>query len=272
MTRKANDGEPSVQVHICRNAGELAEAAAAEIDRRARESIARRGRFCIALSGGSTPGRLYALMATRPTERESLPWERIQVFWGDERAVPPDDPQSNFRSANEVFLSKVSIPAGNVHRIKAEMPDPADAAALYEADLRAFFATPVGRFPRFDLVLLGLGADGHTASLFPGSDALDERVRLVLAPVVMKLGVQRITMTLPVLNNARAAMFLVSGANKAAALARVLEGDGRASALPATLVHPGRGALLWFADRDAARGLRGDSAEPGSQPRSNFTP
>jgi 6-phosphogluconolactonase len=272
MTRKADAGEPSVQLHICRNADELAEVAAAEIDRRARAAIARRGRFCIALSGGSTPRRLYALMATRQTGSERLPWERIQVFWGDERPVPPDDQESNFRFANELLLSKVSIPEGNVHRIKAEMVDPAAAAALYEADLRAFFATPVGRFPRFDLVLLGLGADGHTASLFPGSDAIGERVRLVLAPVVKKLGGQRITITLPVLNNARAVIFLVSGTSKSTALAHVLEGDEHASGLPATLVHPRRGVLLWFADRDAARGLHGDSAGSSPQPRSNFTP
>jgi 6-phosphogluconolactonase len=242
-------------VHVCGDADGLAAAAAAEVARRARQAVARDGRFALVLSGGSTPARLYALLAKRRAGRGGVPWTNVHVFWGDERAVPPDHSESNFRLANEALLSRVPIPEGNVHRIRAELGSPAEAAALYEEELRAFFETPAGRFPRVDLVLLGLGGDGHTASLFPGDAALEESTRLVLAPAGAKLGLRRITLTLPVLNSARAAMFLVSGEGKAAILARVLAGGAADASLPARLVRPRAGDLLWFVDRAAAGGV-----------------
>jgi 6-phosphogluconolactonase len=255
------DVERSAELRVCRDAEELAAAAAVEIARRARGAVTSRGLFTLALSGGSTPTRLYAVLARQQAGRGAVPWGKVHVFWGDERAVPPGHPESNFRAANEALLSRVPIPEGNVHRIRAELGSAAAAAELYETELRDFFRTPVGRFPRFDLVLLGLGADGHTASLFPESGALGELTRLVVAPLVPRLGAHRITLTLPVLNGAREVMFLVSGEGKAGVLAQVLEGGTEGVPLPARLVRPRDGALLWFVDRAAAKELRSAPAK-----------
>jgi 6-phosphogluconolactonase len=261
--------EPRVELRVFANAEDLAAAAAAEFTARARAAVVQHGRFTVALSGGSTPNRLYALLAERRRTGEGrLPWGKIHVFWGDERVVPPGHSESNFRAANEALLSKVPIPQANVHGIRAEARSPATAAGLYEQELRRFFSLAAGQFPRFDLVLLGLGADGHTASLFPGSDVLREETRLVAAPLVATLGTHRITLTLPVLNSARAVMFLVSGGEKAEALARALEGGIGSEALPPRLVRPRNGALLWLVDRAAARMLsQGTLTTPARQPR-----
>jgi 6-phosphogluconolactonase len=242
-----------VELRIVDDAEELAGAAAAEFLAQGEAAIARQGRFSVALSGGSTPARLYTLLASKRRGGHHMPWAKVHVFWGDERVVPPNHPDSNFRAAREALLARVPIPQANVHRIRTEARTPSAAAALYEQELRNFFAVPVGQFPRFDLVLLGLGADGHTASLFPGSEALREPTRLVVAPMVAKLGMHRITLTLPVINNARAVMFLVSGGQKAGTLARALEGGERGAELPAQLVRPRDGTVLWLVDRAAAR-------------------
>ncbi len=164
---------------------ELFAAAAEEVVHAAQEAVAARGRFTIALSGGSTPKNLFTLLATNA--RTTLPWDRMFFFWGDERHVPPTDPESNYRMAEETMLSKIPVAAGNVFRIAAENPDAAAAAEAYEQTLRKFFALEPGQFPRFDLILLGMGPDGHTASLFPGSAALQEKSRLVVANWVDKL-------------------------------------------------------------------------------------
>jgi 6-phosphogluconolactonase len=232
---------------------EVFEAAAEEVVRAAKQAVTERGRFTIALSGGSTPKNLYTLLATNA--RTSLPWDRTYFFWSDERHVPPDDPDSNYRMAEEAMLSKIPVAASNVFRVPTENPDAAAAAEAYEQTLRKFFAVEAGQFPRFDLILLGMGPDGHTASLFPETAALREKSRLVVANWVEKLKTSRITFTLPLLNAARCVAFLVSGTDKASVLHEVLEGDAPAEQFPAKLVRPSDGKLIWFLDRAAASGL-----------------
>jgi 6-phosphogluconolactonase len=232
---------------------DLFQAAADEVLRAATSAIAQCGRFTIALSGGSTPRNLYTLIAANASA--SLPWDQMFFFWGDERHVPPDDPDSNYRMAKEALLSRVSIPSANIFRIPSENPDAAAAAESYERTLRKFFAVAPGEFPRFDLILLGMGPDGHAASLFPETSALQEKSRLVVANWVEKLKTSRITITLPVLNAARCVAFLVSGTDKAAVLHEVLEGNAPPEKYPSKLVQPSEGKLIWFVDRAAASEL-----------------
>jgi len=227
----------------------VAAAAASEFLQQAVAAVRAKSLFAVALSGGSTPRTLYSLLAS-DAYRDRLPWDNIDFFWGDERHVPPDDPDSNYRMAREAMLSKVPVPAANIHRVKAEEGDAAAVAAQYELGLRTFFQTPDGQFPRFDLVLLGMGPDGHTASLFPGTAALGERQRLVVANRVEKLDTYRITLTLPVLNNAACVMFLVTGEDKAQVLKEVLEGEP--DRYPSQLVKPVNGRLIWVVEQSAA--------------------
>ena len=207
---------------------------------RSSEAVAQRGLSTVALSGGSTPKLLYQLLAD-PNEpfREQVPWPRIHFFWSDERHVPPDHPESNYRMANEAMLAHVPVAKDNVHRVMSENPNAAEAAEQYEK------AVP----PRLDLILLGLGTDGHTASIFPGSEVLHETKRLVAAPWVEKLKAYRITMTLPLINNAASVVFLVSGAEKAEIVKEVLQGPKR---YPAQEVRPTNGELMWMLDQEAA--------------------
>jgi 6-phosphogluconolactonase len=181
-----------------------------------------------------------------------VPWDKMHVFWGDERHVPPDHPDGNYRMAHEAMLSKVPIPPTNVYRIKSEHPDARQAAEDYEQTLRAFFHLAAGQFPRFDVVYLGLGPEAHTASLFPGTKALHKMAPLVVATWVGKLFTERITLTPPTLNNAAGVIFLVSGDDKALALKAVLEGPDEPEQLPAQLIRPSHGRLLWLVDRAAA--------------------
>jgi 6-phosphogluconolactonase len=232
---------------------DLFQAAAEEVLRAAAHAVAERGRFTIALSGGSTPKSMYTLIAANAAT--TLPWDRMFFFFGDERHVPPDDPDSNYRMAKESLLAKVPVPSANIFRIPAENPDADAAAEMYEQTLRKFFALAPGEFPRFDLILLGIGPDGHTASLFPETAALQEKTRLVVANWVEKLNTSRITLTLPVLNHARCVAFLVSGIDKAAALHEILEGNAPAEKYPSKLVQPSEGKLIWFVDRAAASEL-----------------
>ena len=245
----------SVEIRTLTTPQELFEAAAEEVVRAAREAVAERGRFSIALSGGSTPKSLYTLLATNG--KASLPWDRMSFFFGDERHVPPTDPESNYRMAEETLLSKIPVAPANVFRIPAENPDAAAVAETYEQILRKFFVLQPGEFPRFDLILLGMGPDGHAASLFPGSAALQEKSRLVVANWVEKFKTTRITLTLPVLNAAHCVLFLVSGTEKAAALQAVLEGNASGEQYPSKLVRPTDGRLIWLVDRAAASGLSG---------------
>jgi 6-phosphogluconolactonase len=232
---------------------DLFQAAAEEVIRAATDAVAQRGRFTIALSGGSTPKNLYTLIAANASA--GLPWDQMFFFWGDERHVPPDHPDSNYRVAKESLLSKVPVPPANIFPIPAENPDASAAAEAYEQTVRKFFALGPGEFPRFDLILLGMGPDGHTASLFPETAALQEKSRLVVANWVEKLNASRITLTLPVLNAARCVAFLVSGTDKAAVLHEVLEGSAPAEKYPSKLVRPTDGRLIWFIDRAAASQL-----------------
>jgi 6-phosphogluconolactonase len=242
-----------VEIRTLTTPQELFAAAAEEVVRSANEAVEQRGRFTIALSGGSTPKNLYNLLATNA--RTALPWDRMFFFWGDERHVPPTDPDSNYRMADETMLSKIPVPAANVFRMKTENPDAASVAEEYEQTLRKFFQLEPGQVPTFDLILLGMGPDGHTASLFPGTAALQEKSRLVVANWVEKMKTHRITLTLPVLNAARCVTFLVSGTDKASVLRAVLEEDAPGEQYPSKLVCPRQGKLIWLVDRAAASAL-----------------
>lgn len=242
----------SNEVRVFDGVSELMRATAEEIALAAHQAVSDHGRFTWALAGGSTPRTVYELL---PSDfyRARMPWSAIQFFWGDERHVPPDHPDSNYRMAREAMLDRVPVPAENVHRVPAELPDAQRAAAEYEATLRAVFALAPGELPRFDLILLGLGKEGHTASLFPGGDAVRERERLVVAPWVEAQQTFRITLTPPVLSHARRTMFLVSGEEKAEALHAVLEGPREPEVYPAQIVEGNR---WWMVDRAAARLLK----------------
>ncbi len=239
-------------VRIWEDADDLARHAAQHIAEAAVAAVADRGAFTIALSGGDTPGRTYALLGSDLAE--SMPWEAVHVFWGDERCIPLDRPDNHFTLATELMLSRVPIPAGNVHRARGEASDPAAAAVEYEDALRTFFAPPPGELPRFDLVLLGMGEDGHVASLFPGSVGWRERERWVVDHYVIKRGerVRRLTLTMPVLTAAREVMVLVSGDLKADMLAAVLRGEAD---VPARELDAHAPAVRWMVDREAASAL-----------------
>jgi 6-phosphogluconolactonase len=242
----------TVEVRVFETVDELMHAAAEEVVRGAEEAVRERGFFSWVLSGGSTPRDLYRLLAS-PSYRERLPWSAIHVFWGDERHVPPGDADSNFRMAREAMLDAVPLPPANIHRIRAEEPDAEVAAKAYETELRELFhlaPPPQDIWPRFDLILLGLGKDAHTASLFPGGDAVRESERLVVAPWVAAQNTFRITLTPPVLNAARLVVFLAAGDDKAEPLKAVLEGARDPERYPAQIVE---GHRLWLVDRAAAR-------------------
>ncbi len=240
------------RVDIVADLAQICRTAANEILRLVDRAGSKAKPFTIALSGGTTPRRLHVLMAGDPAVRTRLPWNDMHFFWGDERHVPPDDPQSNYRMAWETLLSLAPIPAKNIHRVISEEPDAFQAAEKYEQELKAFFELEAGQMPRFDCILLGMGDDGHTASLFPETEVLSETKRIVAAYWVEKLKTHRITMTVPVLNRADLIVFLVSGAEKAKALKAVLQGDYRPEQFPAQLIRPDQGRLLWIVDQAAA--------------------
>lgn len=246
---------PTRSIEVLATAADLYYAAAEEFVRVARTAIGAQGRFTVALSGGSTPKALYSLLASNYAD---FVWNRVFLFFGDERHVPPTDPESNYRMVNESLLTKIAIPAENVFRVAGENPDAAAAALDYETRLRRFFEIRSDvrppEFPRFDLILLGMGPDGHTASLFPDSAALDEQSRLVVANWVAKFNTDRITFTFPVLNRAAEVMFMASGADKAEMLRQVLEGKSTPP-LPSQRVQPSDGKLLWMLDEAAAAKL-----------------
>lgn len=253
------------EIRIVEDATELYRAAADEFSRRAAEAVREKGSFAVALSGGSTPRGLYALLAREESDPVGtrIPWQQIRFFWGDERHVPPDHPDSNYRLAYEALLSKVPVPAGYIHRIPAERPDPSEAAEEYARTLQEHVGLGDGGLPRFDLVLLGMGPDGHTASLFSGSAAVHERARLVVAPWIEKLRTYRITLTPPVLNNAACVLFLVAGPDKADTLHAVLSGGDQPDRFPAQIIRPSNGQLIWLVDRAAGRRLAGGGAAAG---------
>jgi 6-phosphogluconolactonase len=236
------------ELKIVHDVAALNAAAVEEFCRCAAAAIAARGRFCVALAGGNTPRGVYALLAQ--DQKDRLPWEKIYVFFGDERSVPPDHPDSNYRMARESLLSKVPIPPQNVFRVLAELP-PEAAADQYDRHLRGFFHLADNAWPVFDLILLGIGEEGHTASLFPGSAALAEKSRLVVANWVEKFKTYRITFTYPVLNHAEEVVFLAAGQGKAQILRDIFDA-AKKNNYPAQAVQPQDGRLLWIVDREAA--------------------
>jgi 6-phosphogluconolactonase len=247
---------PQPELRVLNTAAELFQAAATEFATLAWQAVQRDGRFTVALSGGSTPKSLYALIASGSIP--NIPWERIFFFFGDERFVPPAHPDSNYRMAREAGLFS-KVPEGNVFRVLTEEKDADTAARAYEQTLRKFFGVPPNEFPRFDLVLLGLGPDGHTASLFPGTAALNEKRLWVVSNWVDKFQAYRLTLTLPVLNRAACVMFLVSGADKANIVREALENES--ANLPSQKVRPADGRLLWLLDRAAGGSLSRGGAE-----------
>jgi 6-phosphogluconolactonase len=249
---QTTDTTPSVQIFD--DPEQVAREAAGLFVRLSVEAVSTRGAFSVALSGGSTPRRVYELLAS-DDYRTQVSWPGVHVFFGDERTVAPDHPDSNFRMANEALLLLVPIPARNVHRMNG-VGDAAANASRHESELRAFFGDAA--WPRFDLVMLGMGDDGHTASLFPGSAALAESQAWVVANWVEKFQTWRITLTAPAINAARRVLFLVTGAGKAERLREVLAGERDPSRLPSQLIQPRDGTLEWLVDRAAAAKLEGD--------------
>ncbi|MDT5158434.1 MAG: 6-phosphogluconolactonase [Acidobacteriota bacterium] len=241
-------------VKVFDSAEEVARAAARRIVELAKESIDTRGVFSLTLSGGSTPRSIYELLAGEEF-RDRVDWPNVHIFFGDERTVAPDHADSNYRMANETLLSRVPIPAENLHRIEG-VGDAAANASDYESEMRGFFGDAV--WPRLDLVMLGMGDDGHTASLFPGTNALEEQLKWVVANWVEKFDTWRITLSAPALNGARHILFLVTGAGKAERLREVLKGERDPSRLPSQLIQPPDGTLEWYVDRAAAVRLEDD--------------
>ncbi|MDT5063372.1 MAG: 6-phosphogluconolactonase [Acidobacteriota bacterium] len=239
------------QLIILDDSSQVARAAADRFAEIARAAIDARGRFSVALAGGSTPKQAYELLAS-DEYKDQLDWSKVHIFFGDERLVPPDDAESNYRMVNEAVLSHVAIPLENIHRMQG-VGDAVANARLYEDELRTYFND--AEWPGFDLVLLGMGDDGHTASLFPGSPALAEQQAWVAANWVEKFNALRITLTAPAINHAAHVIFLVTGENKADRLAEVLSGGRDAGRLPSQLINPLNGSLEWLVDKSASAHL-----------------
>ena len=237
-------------IHIFQNLEKLSQAAAETFVNLADQAVRARGRFSVALSGGGTPRRMYELLASNPL-RGRVRWSAVHVFWGDERCVPAEDPRSNARMARQALLDHVPLPAGNIHPISGELP-PTQAAARYETILRKFFE---GGEPVFDLILLGLGENAHTASLFPHTPVLQESQRWAAEVYIASQEMYRVTLTAPLINRARKVLFLVSGAGKAEALQHVLEGAVQPNDFPAQLIRPNGVHATWLVDKAASHKL-----------------
>jgi 6-phosphogluconolactonase len=243
-----------MNIDIFTNDDTLNHEAAKYIVRLANQAIVTHGRFTFALSGGNTPKALYGLLATEPY-RSQIDWNSVEIFWSDERCVPPDDPESNYHMAEQVLLSKVPIPAANIHRMPADQPDREAASEAYTREMQRVFGT--NGIPVFDLIQLGMGPEGHTASLFPHQSSLSVTERLVMPVSVPKPPPDRLTFTPPLLNAARNVLFLVTGEEKAEAVYHVLEGPYEPDEYPAQIVRPLHGEVTWMLDSAAASQLRG---------------
>jgi 6-phosphogluconolactonase len=239
------------EIRILKDGDAIARLAAEKFVGAAQSAVNHSGAFSVALAGGSTPKLLYTLLATDPDLRGQLPWDKMHLFFGDERHVRPDDAQSNFKMASETMITKSHLKPDQIHRIKGEYPDAEQAAREYEQELRAHFHLEDEQLPRFDLVLAGMGDDGHTLSLFPGTKALHAEGRNVVRNWVGKFFTDRITITAPVANNAANILFMVTGKEKALALKAVLEGPHEPEQLPSQFLQPTNGNLLWLIDRAA---------------------
>lgn len=235
-------------VLILTNIDAIAKRAAQDFLQSATQAVSEKGSFTVALAGGSTPKALYSLLASDAALCSQVPWDKMYVYFGDERSVGPDHADSNFRMATETMLSKVPIKPEQVFRIKGEYKDTEKAAQEYEQVLRTSFKIAEGQFPRFDLVFLGIGNEGHTASLFPGTKALHETKRLVVRNWVGKLYTNRITLTAPAISNAARVIFMITGADKALPLKGILEGPYEPDQLPAQMIQPPNGKLVWLVD------------------------
>ena len=252
--KHAMSPEPAAQpeVRVFPNLEDLSRQAASRFEDLAKRRVAEGRIFAAALSGGSTPRRLYQLLASVPFS-DRIPWRSVHLFQVDERCVPPDHADSNYRMVREALLTNGLVPAPNFHRMAAELPDREQAARQYAEELARILKPQAGDWPRLDLALLGMGPDGHTASLFPGSAALDEQSRWVAPNYVEKLNAYRLTLTFPVLNAAAEIIFLVAGADKAEALRQVLDASSAAEKFPAQRVRPAEGQVRWYVDEAAAR-------------------
>jgi 6-phosphogluconolactonase len=243
----------SPEIRVFPNSPELFQAGAQEFAALANAAVKSKGSFNVALSGGTTPKAMYSLLASAYASK--LSWESVCFFWGDERHVGPDHAESNYRMVYEALLARVPVKQENVYRVPAENQNPELAAEDYEKTLIKFFGLKKEEMPRFDLVLLGMGPEGHTASIFPGTRALYERHRLVAANWVEKFQAYRITFTVPVLNAAAAVMFMVTGKDKERAVASVFDDKSAPEQFPAKMVRPSQGKLIWLLDQDAAGAL-----------------
>ncbi|HLX57367.1 MAG TPA: 6-phosphogluconolactonase [Ktedonobacteraceae bacterium] len=228
----------------------ISQQAAAYIMRIINEAIVTRGRFAIALSGGNTPKELYGLLGSEPYKSQ-IDWQLVDIFWSDERCVPPDDAESNYNMAHEVLLSHIPIPAAQVHRMPADQPDRDAASLAYTQEMQRVFGT--NGIPGFDLLQLGMGPEGHTASLFPHQPSLHETERLVMPVSVPKPPPDRLTFTPPILNAARNVLFLATGADKADALHAIIEGEHNPDEYPAQIVRPPKGEVTWMVDSAIAQ-------------------
>lgn len=217
------------------------------------ESITARGKFVVAVSGGATPELYYRLLGSSEYSN-AIDWPSVHLFWADERCVPPDHEKSNFRLVNEALLVRIPFPLTNIHRIRGE-EGPKKAATMYALEIRRFFG--LGQSPVFDLVTLGVGRDGHTASLFPGSPALEGMGKLTVPVMTRDEGVGRVSLSISVINQARCVLFLVSGSEKSEVVTKILGAKGERAEYPAGRVRPVRGRLLWLMDKEAAIGLKG---------------
>jgi 6-phosphogluconolactonase len=246
---------PQRDIRILPDPAAITRRAADEFAKASSEVVAQNGVFNVAFAGGSTPKSLYAMLADDPAYRAKIAWDKMRVFFGDERHVAPDNAESNFRMASEALFSKGLLKPEQIARIKGEYPDTEKAALEYQLVLRAYFQLKDGEYPRFDLVLLGMGDEGHTLSLFPGTKALHAPGRIVVRNWVGKFYTERITLTAEAVNHANRVMFLITRADKAPALKAVLEGPYEPEQLPAQLIQPASGNALWLIDRDAAKML-----------------
>lgn len=262
LTSRIEQSMPKPEIHTFRNLVELSRAAAELFVETARSRIAATGSFFAALSGGATPRRLYELLATNDYSSR-IAWPSVHLFQVDERCVPPDHPESNFRMIREALLVPSRMPPENFQRMAGELANANEAARQYALELGRAIPNREGNCPRFDLVVLGMGNDGHTASLFPGSPALEDRDRWVCASSAGAGGLPRITLAYPVLNSAAVIVFLVSGSEKAATLERVLKGPPQPQRLPAQGISPVNGRLVWYVDEAAASRLQGISRSNG---------
>jgi 6-phosphogluconolactonase len=248
-TLKVNNG----LVHICKDQSELADASARDFVRVMQEAVSKRGKATVALSGGHTPQILYDRVL-QPDLKNSVDWSKVHFFVGDERTVPAESDQSNFGNAERLFLSKLNLPAGNLHPTKGQDLNPEKSAADYENEIRSFFQLKEGEFAQFDMIHLGMGPDGHCASLFPGTKALSEEKRMVVANHVDKLNTDRITFTFRMINSSHNVMFMLEGAEKSAVLAEALQSTTQA--YPVQKIKPENGRLDWFIDQSAAKDLK----------------